>query len=81
MNFVQVTSLQIEALRLSTGKKKQEKAVTEQAGPQAAWLPGHPLASGHFMSLPCGDSVPALLTRRGSGTVIYAVGSCPVSFR
>lgn len=53
----------------------------EQAGPQEAWLLGHPLASGHFMSLPCGDSVPALLTRRGSGTVIYAIGSCPVSFR
>lgn len=33
------------------------------------------------MSHPYGDSVPALLTRRGSGTVIYAIGFGPVSFK
>lgn len=46
-----------------------------QAGPRTAWL------RGHSMSLPHGDNVPALLTRRGSGTVTYAIGSCPISSR
>lgn len=55
--------------------------MTEQAGPQAAWLPTCPPLSGHSMPPPHGDSVPVLLTRRGSGAVIYAIGSCPVSFR
>lgn len=55
--------------------------MAEQTGPQAAWLSGHLPLSGHFMSVPRGDHVPALLTRRGSGTVTYAIGSSPVSFR
>lgn len=75
MNLVQVMSLQVEALSFSVGKIKHQEVVAGQVGPQTAWL------CGHSMSLPHGDNVLALLTRRVSGTVTYAIGSCPVSSR
>lgn len=59
MNSGQVTSLQVEALWLSTVTNNPEEAGTERAGAQ-----GHPRASG---VTPCGDSVPALLATRGLG--------------
>lgn len=44
MNSVQVTSLLVEALQPSDGKKNntQEEVMAEQEGPRAAWLPATP---------------------------------------